>query len=422
MNNAWVSHELQTLTEEDSPITYGVVKPGDEGTIRFVRGGDLKDGNVLTDELRTITTIISQQYSRTLLRGGELLICLVGQPGQVGVAPNSLAGANIARQVGLIRLRPGVNTAFISYFLQSLPGRIALGAYTGGSVQQVINLRDLKKVGIPMPDTLAEQNRIVAILDEAFSAIDKAKAAAEKNLANARELFESYLNRVFTQKGDGWEETSVGELVESKVIAKPLDGNHGEIHPKKADFVASGVPFIMASHLFDGTVNQKTCHFITKKQANSLRKGFAKDGDVLMSHKGTIGRVAVLNTALDFLVLTPQVTYYRVLDQATLFNRFLYFYFQIPSFQSEIAHIAGAGSTRAYIGITKQLELPISYPCLKEQKRIAKTLEVLANAQNQLETIYTQKLAALAELKQSLLQKAFTGQLTAKPAELEIAG
>ena len=146
----------------------------------------------------------------------------------------------------------------------------------------------------------------------------------------------------------GWVETTVEKLVNQKIIEKPLDGNHGEIHPKKSDFTASGIPFIMASDLVKGVVNQETCNFINREQASSLRKGFAKNGDVLLSHKGTIGRSAILHTFLDYVVLTPQVTYYRILDNSVLDNRFLYYSFHSPKFQNEIKKIAAVRNSLSY--------------------------------------------------------------------------
>ena len=151
---------LETLTEAKSGITYGVVKPGDMGSVPFVRGGDLIGGEVRLDRLRTITHEVSAQYNRTLLRGGELLMCLVGVPGQCAIAPPELDGANIARQVGLIRLRPEVNAEYVKDYLQSPPGQKSLGTFTGGSVQQVINLGDLRQVEIPLPDR-PQQDEIV---------------------------------------------------------------------------------------------------------------------------------------------------------------------------------------------------------------------------------------------------------------------
>jgi type I restriction enzyme S subunit len=297
-------------------------------------------------------------------------------------------------------------------FLEHLLNTKNLRNTANQTAQPVISYKTIKNIILIVPP-LHEQKRIVAILDEAFEGIDRAIANAEKNLANSRELFESYLNAIFTQKGDGWITTTVGELVERDILEKPLDGNHGEIHPKKSDFVKSGVPFIMASDLIDGVVDQVNCNFITLEQANSLRKGFAKYGDVLLSHKGTIGRAAVLKTSHPNVVLTPQVTYYRVIDNSVLYNRYLYYFFHSPSFQDQIKTIAGAGSTRAYIGITSQLQLEISHPKIDDQKRYADSFDALISETQRLEAIYRQKITALNELKQSILQKAFTGELTA---------
>ena len=268
----------------------------------------------------------------------------------------------------------------------------------------------LKELTIAYPK-LAEQRRIVGILDEAFEGLATAKANAEQNLQNARALFESHLQAVFTQRGDGWVEKSVGELVAEGVLVKPFDGNHGEIHPRKADYTDSGVPFIMACDLQDGSVDTENCTFISRKLADSLRVGFAKDGDVVISHKGTIGRSAIVRTADDYIMLTPQVTAYRVKDASKLFNRFVRFYFMSPLFQREMIAGAADGSTRAYIGITKQLSLRFRFPPLSDQKRIAAKLDILDPETQRLESLYQRKLAALDELKKSLLHRAFSGQL-----------
>jgi len=206
-------------------------------------------------------------------------------------------------------------------------------------------------------------------------------------------------------------EKSVGELVADGVLVKPFDGNHGEIHPKKSDYTESGVPFIMARDLKDGLVDTEHCILISRKLADSLRVGFAKDGDVLISHKGTIGRSAIVSTDEDYIMLTPQVTGYRVKNSSKLFNRFIRYYFMSPGFQREMIACAADGSTRAYIGITKQLTLRFRFPPLAEQKRIAAKLDDLDPETQRLAYIYERKLAALAELKKSLLHQAFTGEL-----------
>ena len=171
---------------------------------------------------------------------------------------------------------------------------------------------------------------------------------------------------------------TVQELVDLQIIEKPLDGNHGSIHPTSKDYVEDGIPFIMASDLSNGLVNFSSCKFITEKQANTLRKGFSIAGDILLSHKATIGRTAtVQENKYPFLVLTPQVTYYRVKDKQKLNNLYLKYYFDSQYFQSILQQWAGSGSTRAYIGITEQLKLPIILPDIDIQNEIVDIIDRL---------------------------------------------
>jgi type I restriction enzyme S subunit len=195
----WKSDPLGALTDSNTPITYGVVKPGPEGEITFIRGGDLVGGKVRLEQLRTISRAVSSQYRRTLLRGGELLICLVGQPGQVAVAPKELAGANIARQVGLIRLKETIDAEFAKYFLQSPPGVRALGARESGSVQQVINLSELKMISLSYPD-LGQQRKVVAGLALMEAEVSRlADLCAQKRL-QLDALKQSLLHQAFSAK------------------------------------------------------------------------------------------------------------------------------------------------------------------------------------------------------------------------------
>lgn len=171
---------------------------------------------------------------------------------------------------------------------------------------------------------------------------------------------------------NGWELKTVEQLVNEKIIEKPLDGNHGGIHPKSSDYVEEGIPFVMASDLEAGRVDFHGCKFITEQQANTLRKGFSRAGDVLISHKATIGRTAIVQESnYPFIMLTPQVTYYRVTDEERLSNIYLKAYFDSHFFQSLLALWAGAGSTRAYLGITGQLKLPVILPPIDMQIFIA---------------------------------------------------
>ena len=177
--------------------------------------------------------------------------------------------------------------------------------------------------------------------------------------------------------------TTIKDLIENEVIEEPMDGNHGELHPTSKDYVTKGIPFIMASDIEDGCINYETCKYISEETASKLRKGFAKEGDVLLTHKATIGRTAMVkNINTEYIVLTPQVTYYRVLRKDILDNRYLKYYFDSPKFQYILGKRAGAGSTRAYLGILQQQELNIEYPDIEIQRKIA---DILSSFDNKIE-------------------------------------
>lgn len=167
----------------------------------------------------------------------------------------------------------------------------------------------------------------------------------------------------------------VSELIADGVLAPPMDGNHGEIHPKTSDYVESGIPFILVPDLKDGIVDLDKCHFITPEQAKTLRKGFSKTGDVLFTHKATIGKVALVDTKkYEYIILTPQVTYYRVKNNKVLDNMYLYYYFLSDAFQKTFRAFSSSGGTRDYLGIVAQRKLPIIYPDINTQHKIADVL------------------------------------------------
>ena len=177
---------------------------------------------------------------------------------------------------------------------------------------------------------------------------------------------------------DHWEYKIVSDLIAEKVLDKPLDGNHGGIHPTQKDFVEKGIPFVMASDIVDGMLDYSDCKYISLDKSKELKKGFAKEGDVLLTHKATIGRVAIVGKIdTPYIVLTPQVTYYRVLNNKKIYNQFLKYYFSWNKFNELFLAWAQGGSTRAYLGITAQQKLPIIIPPLEEQKSIAKILSDL---------------------------------------------
>jgi len=203
-----------------------------------------------------------------------------------------------------------------------------------------------------------------------------------------------------------WRTCLVEDLVNEQIIEKPLDGNHGNIHPTSDDFVKEGIPFVMANSVHDGILDLSVCNFIKKEQADKLQKGFSKQGDVLLTHKGTVGNVAIVEAIdTDYIMLTPQVTYYRILNYAKLNRLYLKAFLESEMFQSVLKIFSGGG-TRAYIGITNQRQLPFLLPPLKEQTAIANLLSTWDRA-----ITHTTQLIAQKELRKKwLMQQLLTGK------------
>lgn len=206
---------------------------------------------------------------------------------------------------------------------------------------------------------------------------------------------------------EDWNFTTVSQLVHDGVLDKPLDGNHGNIHPKSGDFVSYGIPFVMANNIREGRVDLSNCSFIRKEQADSLKKGFSLPGDVLLTHKATIGNTAVVgDLPFEYIMLTPQVTYYRVADRTRLSNFYLRQFFDSAPFQSVLLSMSGGG-TRSYIGITAQLQLPVVVPgSIVEQRAIA---EALSDADALIESM-EQLIAKKRSVKQGAMQELLTGK------------
>ena len=254
-----------------------------------------------------------------------------------------------------------------------------------------------------IPPTLAEQQEIVQVLDTMSDII----RLREECISHAQDLIPALFQEMFKEINKY--NIDVRQLVNMGIIEKPLDGNHGELHPKASDYVSQGIPFVMASDLINGKVDIYNCNFISEEQAKTLRKGFAKKDDVLISHKGTIGRTAIVQDIdTDYIVLTPQVTYYRILDDSRINKYFLKSYFDSTYFQNILLSKAQKGATRAYVGITEQLSLPIYLPDIKQQEQFAnKVREINSYVEEQQEELENAK-----EMFQSLLHHAFTGELT----------
>lgn len=293
----------------------------------------------------------------------------------------------------------GIDAKFAYYFLlANVPLLESLG--TGATFKELSGGR-LKEVVFHFPK-LAEQYRIVAILDNAFAGIATAKANVEKNLVNARAIFDSYLESVFSHRGRAWQQKMLVELCEARRVI-----TYGVV--KLGDESAKGVPCLRTSNVRWLRIDTGGIKRIAPGLSAEYSRTILKGGEVLVNVRGTLGGVAVASPEMAGWNVSREVAVVPI-DSTRIDPYFLSYL--IGSISSQ-EWLGGVKKGAAYVGINiEDLRLfPVGFPSMAEQKGIVSELESVHEIARRLESLYTCKLAALDELKQSLLQQAFSGQL-----------
>jgi type I restriction enzyme S subunit len=293
--------------------------------------------------------------------------------------------------------KENIDLDYLNYSLMSVDFK----KYVAGAAIPHIYFKDYKNepfLWMPLP----EQKRIVSILDECFAAIDKAKANAEQNLNNAKELFESVLQGVFENKGDGWEERKLNEIGNAQTGTTPKTvekENYGDFIPfiKPADVDFSGIG--------DIRYDNEGLSEIGLKKGRKM-----ESGSILMVCIGaTIGKVGFAEREVSCNQQINSLTVKKEFEP-----KFIYYAMTSKEFQEKVLlEGKGAQATLPIINKSKWENLTISFPKSKEaQQTIVHRLDALRAETQKLEAVYQKKIADLEELKKSILQKAFLGQLT----------
>ena len=266
-----------------------------------------------------------------------------------------------------------------------------------------VSMGKFKQIQIPIPP-LPEQKRIVAILDRAFEAIDKAKANAEQNLKNAKELFENYLQDVLSDKK--WKIVKLGDVC-NKV-------EYGSSSKSKEE---GEIPVLRMGNIQNGRFTWDNLKYSDNKEDNE--KYLLKYNDVLFNRTNSpelVGKTAIYKGERPAIFAGYLIRVYRKKDllDADYLNYYL---------NSRIAKEYGntvviSSVNQANINGTKLKTYPIPLPSLKEQQQIVEELDKLTEETKKIEAIYQKKIEDLEELKKSVLQKAFSGQLTIDNGQL----
>ncbi|MBS1741295.1 MAG: hypothetical protein BGO32_02325 [Bacteroidetes bacterium 37-13] len=307
-------------------------------------------------------------------------------------------------------LRTNVSTSikYLFYFLL-LNEKLIGDKYFKGATIKHLQKKDFKDIEIPIP-TLPEQKHIVSILEEAFDAIAKAKTNAEQNLKNAKELIESYLQGVFEKKGYGWEEKKLGDVV-SKIMTGPFGSM---LH--QSDYVEEGIPVVNPQNIVDGKIIPLSKTMINQDTFSRLAKYALILGDIVIARRGEMGRCAVVRKEnINWLCGTGSFVI-RVNPKKADSN-FLNIILSSNSVKQQLEK-SSIGATMSNLNQTILSELPIRIPSVEEQQTIVRQLDALRTETQKLEAVYQKKLDDLEELKKSILQKAFAGELIDKTKQV----
>jgi type I restriction enzyme S subunit len=371
--------------------------------VRLIQTGNVGEG-FFKDRGEKARYISEQTFSRlrcTEIFDGDCLISRLPDPvGRSCILPNTGERMITAVDCTIVRFKKNkLIPEFFNFYSQSGQYLTAVEGETTGTTRKRISRSKLAEIPIPLPP-LPEQRRIVAILDEAFAGLEAMRANAEKNLQNARDLFDSYLNSVFAQKGEGWVSSSIGQ------ISTVFDGPHAT--PRTID---AGPIFLGISALKDGAIDLgQTRHVSAEDFKTWTRRVKPQADDIVFSYETRLGQIAIIPEGLE-CCLGRRMGLARV-DRRKVDPKFFVYQYLSSPYQKYLASRTVRGATVDRISLKEFPSFPIKLPSMREQLRLVSCLEEIQTESIGLESIQRQKLAALAELKQSLLQKAFFGQLT----------
>ncbi|MDX2195567.1 MAG: restriction endonuclease subunit S [Cytophagales bacterium] len=352
--------------------------------------GKKEYGEKYIGEPTTWTTKITKEAE-----AGDILMSVRAPVGPVNFSTQKIC---IGRGLAAIRAGKNIDKEFLFNFLIKHENEIIGNA---GAVFNSINKTQIESLEIPLPP-LPEQQRIISILDEAFAAIAKAKANAEQNLKNAKELFESYLQGVF-ENGD-WETKTIQEI--TKVV-------NGYAFASNDFKPTNTVKSVKITNVGVKEFVEEADNYLPEKFKETLKDFQVKEGNIVIALTRTIIsaglKVAVVPASYDGALVNQRVA--ALVPNEKLVNQnFLYFYLTTSGVAKYVLEHVNT-LMQPNLSINDLKNMPVPCPPLKDQQTIVSQLDALRAETQKLEAVYQQKIADLEELKKSILQKAFAGEL-----------
>ena len=369
--------------------------------IPFVNAGHLTDNGL---DFVSMDYISRERYNllgNGKIKKNDILFCLRGSLGKFASVGDLSEGA-IASSLVIVRPTSKVIAKFIMAYFSSKMCANMINFYGNGAAQPNLSAASLKNFLIPIPP-LPEQQRIVSILDEAFSSIEQAKENLQRNLQNAKELFQSELNSIFTNKGEGWEGKTLGEVTNVQRGSSPRPkGDPKYFSETKTEY--NWITISDISAYAKNNVLLQTREWLT--EAGSKQSRYVDKNEFIIAVSGsTTGKCCITGIngfIYDGLAVVKIIN--NTIEPKFLLNYMMSLYTTINNSKT------GAAFPNINTNYLNNLSIP--FPPLKTQQKIVQQIDKLSAETKRLEAMYQQKLDALEELKKSILQKAFSGELS----------
>jgi len=395
MTNGWQKKTLGEVLQKT-----GTVNPLEtpEAEFEYIDVSSVSNRTFEIEETQRLKGKDAPSRARRLVKANDVLFATVRPTLQrIAVVPEQLDNQVCSTGYFVLRPKAGIDHRFVFYSLFTEDFMRQMESLQKGASYPAVTDGEVRAQVIPVPP-LPEQRRVVGILDEAFDGIATAKANAEKNRPNARALFESHLQAVFA---------APMQHVALSVLATDItDGDH--LPPPKAP---TGVPFITISDIVKTTreIDFENTFTVPEEYFQNLKPNKKpRLGDVLYTVTGaTLGIPVLVKQEIDFCfqrhigLIRPKPDTDSVWLSYALLSP--------QAFSQATLGSTGAAQKTVSLAVLRKITVP-RIP-LSEQRTIAKKLDALSAETQRLESLYQRKLAALDELKKSLLHQAFSGQL-----------
>jgi type I restriction enzyme S subunit len=409
MNAGW---KTSSLGQVCSFLNRGISpKYLDDGGICVLNQRCVRDHIVNFEPARRHDANVKKVGSERHIRAGDVLVNSTGT-GTLGrvaqLREDPLEATTVDSHVTIVRPVPGkFYTEFFGYMLMFIEDAIKDAGEGCGGQTELARSTLAEKFLVHYPESLAEQQRIVGILDEAFDSIATAKANAEKNLQNAHALFESHLQSFFIERGEGWAHNKLKKLtIKIGSGATPKGGEE--------EYMSEGVSLIRSLNVHDFGFRYPKLAFLDDDQADDLSNVEVLHGDVLLNITGaSVARCCIVPDDVLPARVNQHVSIIRPINER-LDSEFLhYLLISKPNKDRLLQTGAEGGSTRQAITKAQIQDFDVEYPeDISEQKSITAKLDLVLAETERFESLYRRKIIALEELKKSLLHQAFTGKFT----------